>query len=127
MHRLSLIHIWQLPPMQVGQYGQLQEWFEDWDNPNDHHRQDVYKRQTEDIILLSYPKLKEVPFTKPCTFIHEDEYGCILVNPVEGELYFYDPMTRSLEQAYVYEKGVRVPISFQEMCIRDRYWFYQCG
>ena len=28
----------QLPPMQVGQYGQLQEWFEDWDEPNDHHR-----------------------------------------------------------------------------------------
>ena len=28
----------QLPPMQGGQYGQLQEWFEDWDNPNDHHR-----------------------------------------------------------------------------------------
>ncbi len=28
----------QLPPMQVGQYGQLQEWYEDWDNPNDHHR-----------------------------------------------------------------------------------------
>jgi alpha-L-fucosidase 2 len=27
-----------LPPMQVGQYGQVQEWFEDWDNPNDHHR-----------------------------------------------------------------------------------------
>ena len=28
----------QLPPMQVGEYGQLQEWFEDWDSPNDHHR-----------------------------------------------------------------------------------------
>lgn len=27
-----------LPPMQIGQYGQLQEWFEDWDDPNDHHR-----------------------------------------------------------------------------------------
>jgi len=27
-----------LPPMQVGQYGQLQEWFQDWDNPEDHHR-----------------------------------------------------------------------------------------
>ena len=27
-----------LPPMQVGQHGQLQEWWEDWDNPNDHHR-----------------------------------------------------------------------------------------
>lgn len=28
----------QLPPMQVGQHGQLQEWFEDWDHPQDHHR-----------------------------------------------------------------------------------------
>lgn len=27
-----------LPPMQVGQYGQLQEWFQDWDKPNDQHR-----------------------------------------------------------------------------------------
>lgn len=27
-----------LPPMQIGQYGQLQEWIEDWDNPEDHHR-----------------------------------------------------------------------------------------
>ncbi len=27
-----------LPPMQVGRYGQLQEWFEDWDTPTDHHR-----------------------------------------------------------------------------------------
>jgi len=27
-----------LPPMQVGQYGQLQEWWEDWDNPRDDHR-----------------------------------------------------------------------------------------
>jgi alpha-L-fucosidase 2 len=28
----------QLPPMQVGQYGQLQEWLEDLDDPNDTHR-----------------------------------------------------------------------------------------
>ncbi|MBQ9476548.1 MAG: glycoside hydrolase N-terminal domain-containing protein [Bacteroidales bacterium] len=28
----------QLPPMQVGRHGQLQEWLYDWDNPNDHHR-----------------------------------------------------------------------------------------
>lgn len=27
-----------LPPMHIGQYSQLQEWLEDWDNPNDHHR-----------------------------------------------------------------------------------------
>lgn len=28
----------QLAPMQVGRWGQLQEWMEDWDDPNDHHR-----------------------------------------------------------------------------------------
>ena len=28
----------QLPPMQIGQYHQLQEWMEDWDNPHDKHR-----------------------------------------------------------------------------------------
>ena len=27
-----------LPPMQIGRYGQLQEWLEDWDSPEDHHR-----------------------------------------------------------------------------------------
>lgn len=27
-----------LPPMQVGKYGQLQEWLEDLDSPTDHHR-----------------------------------------------------------------------------------------
>jgi alpha-L-fucosidase 2 len=27
-----------LPPMQVGQYSQLQEWLHDWDKPNDRHR-----------------------------------------------------------------------------------------
>lgn len=27
-----------LPPMQIGQWGQLQEWMHDWDNPADNHR-----------------------------------------------------------------------------------------
>lgn len=27
-----------LAPMQIGRWGQLQEWMDDWDNPNDHHR-----------------------------------------------------------------------------------------
>ncbi len=27
-----------LPPSMIGQHGQLQEWLEDWDNPNDKHR-----------------------------------------------------------------------------------------
>src|SRR5690606_25651658 len=28
----------QLPPMQIGKYHQLQEWLEDWDDPQDKHR-----------------------------------------------------------------------------------------
>ena len=28
----------ELPPMQVGHWGQLQEWMYDWDNPDDKHR-----------------------------------------------------------------------------------------
>jgi alpha-L-fucosidase 2 len=27
-----------LPPMQIGQHSQLQEWLKDWDDPNDKHR-----------------------------------------------------------------------------------------
>ncbi|HDR89451.1 MAG TPA: glycoside hydrolase family 95 protein [Bacteroidetes bacterium] len=27
-----------LPPMQIGRFGQLQEWMKDWDDPNDTHR-----------------------------------------------------------------------------------------
>lgn len=27
-----------LPPMQIGHFGQLQEWLGDWDDPQDHHR-----------------------------------------------------------------------------------------
>jgi alpha-L-fucosidase 2 len=27
-----------LPPMQIGRYGQLQEWMQDWDDPADQHR-----------------------------------------------------------------------------------------
>lgn len=27
-----------LAPMKIGKWGQLQEWFEDWDNPRDNHR-----------------------------------------------------------------------------------------
>src|SRR5690606_11776730 len=39
----TLIPVWKkmlarLPPMQIGQYHQLQEWLEDWDDPQDKHR-----------------------------------------------------------------------------------------
>ncbi len=28
----------QMPPFQIGRWGQLQEWMQDWDNPDDQHR-----------------------------------------------------------------------------------------
>jgi alpha-L-fucosidase 2 len=28
----------EMAPMQIGRWGQLQEWMHDWDDPNDHHR-----------------------------------------------------------------------------------------
>lgn len=65
------------------------------------------------ITLLDYPKSKEVPFTEPSAFVHEDKYGCIWVSPVGGELFFYNPATKQLEQAYVLRKGEKVPASFQ--------------
>ncbi|MBK8187111.1 MAG: glycoside hydrolase family 95 protein [Cellvibrio sp.] len=39
----KLIPVWKnilqhLPPMQIGQYHQLQEWMQDWDDPHDNHR-----------------------------------------------------------------------------------------
>jgi alpha-L-fucosidase 2 len=37
--RADLSAAWErLYPPQIGQHGQLQEWFLDWDDPNDHHR-----------------------------------------------------------------------------------------
>lgn len=51
----------QLPPMQVGQYGQLQEWFEDWDNPNDHHRHVSH-------LWGLYPGYQISPYRSPVLF-----------------------------------------------------------
>ena len=50
-----------LPPMQVGQYGQLQEWFEDWDNPNDHHRHISH-------LWGLYPGYQISPYRSPVLF-----------------------------------------------------------
>ncbi len=50
-----------LPPMQVGQYAQLQEWFEDWDNPNDHHRHISH-------LWGLYPGYQISPYTSPVLF-----------------------------------------------------------
>jgi alpha-L-fucosidase 2 len=50
-----------LPPMQVGQHGQLQEWIQDWDNPEDHHRHVSH-------LYGVYPSNQISPFRTPELF-----------------------------------------------------------
>ncbi|HTX19992.1 MAG TPA: glycoside hydrolase family 95 protein [Bacteroidota bacterium] len=50
-----------LPPMQIGKYGQLQEWIEDWDNPQDHHRHVSH-------LYGVYPSNQISPFRTPELF-----------------------------------------------------------
>jgi alpha-L-fucosidase 2 len=55
------IAIKRLPPMQIGQHGQLQEWMEDWDNPDDHHRHVSH-------LYGLYPSNQISPFKTPELF-----------------------------------------------------------
>ncbi|KAA0129552.1 glycoside hydrolase family 95 protein [Chryseobacterium sp. SN22] len=47
-----------LPPMQIGRYGQLQEWMGDWDNPKDNHRHVSH-------LYGLFPSNQINPFTTP--------------------------------------------------------------
>lgn len=51
----------QLPPMQIGQYGQLQEWLEDVDDPKDEHRHVSH-------LYGLYPSNQISPYTHPDLF-----------------------------------------------------------
>ena len=51
----------QLPPMQVGQYGQLQEWLQDGDDPKDEHRHISH-------LYGLYPSNQISPFSHPELF-----------------------------------------------------------
>ena len=50
-----------LPPMQIGRYGQLQEWLEDADNPNDKHRHISHAYGL-------YPSNQISPYRQPALF-----------------------------------------------------------
>ena len=50
-----------LPPMQVGRYGQLQEWLQDMDDPNDEHRHISH-------LYGLYPSNQISPFSQPELF-----------------------------------------------------------
>ncbi len=47
-----------LPPMQIGRYGQLQEWMGDWDDPKDNHRHVSH-------LYGLFPSNQINPFTTP--------------------------------------------------------------
>ncbi|WP_295714587.1 glycoside hydrolase N-terminal domain-containing protein [Mucilaginibacter sp.] len=51
----------QLPPMQIGRYGQLQEWLEDLDRTDDHHRHVSH-------LYGLFPGNQISPFTQPQLF-----------------------------------------------------------
>ncbi len=51
----------QLPPMQIGQYGQLQEWMEDWDRKESGHRHVSH-------LWGMYPGNEISPYTQPALF-----------------------------------------------------------
>jgi alpha-L-fucosidase 2 len=50
-----------LPPMQVGQYNQLQEWLQDWDSPDDKHRHVSH-------LFGLYPAGQISPYREPALF-----------------------------------------------------------
>ena len=50
-----------LTPTKVGQYGQIQEWAEDWDSPEDHHRHISH-------LWALYPGNEINPYTAPKLF-----------------------------------------------------------
>ena len=50
-----------LPPMQIGRYGQLQEWLQDMDDPNDEHRHISH-------LYGLYPSNQISPFSQPELF-----------------------------------------------------------
>jgi len=50
-----------LPPMQIGHWGQLQEWLHDWDSPNDHNRHVSH-------LYGLYPSNQISPFRTPKLF-----------------------------------------------------------
>ena len=53
--------IGQLPPMQIGRYGQLQEWLQDADNPRDQHRHISH-------LYGLYPSNQVSPYSHPALF-----------------------------------------------------------
>ena len=68
--------------------------------------------ENDQITYLSYP-LRDVKLGRPHgSLIHEDEFHCIWIRPLDGELCFYDSKAKEMVHAFTYEDNVKVPCSF---------------
>jgi alpha-L-fucosidase 2 len=54
-------HLHEMPPMQIGRWGQLQEWLDDLDNPQDEHRHVSH-------LFALYPSNQISPYRTPALF-----------------------------------------------------------
>lgn len=63
----------QLPPLQIGQYGQLQEWMHDWDNPEDKHRHVSHLYGLHPSNLLSPYRSPELVAAAKTTLAHRGD------------------------------------------------------
>jgi alpha-L-fucosidase 2 len=63
----------QLPPLQIGQYGQLQEWMHDWDNPEDKHRHVSHLYGLHPSNLLSPYRSPELVAAAKTSLIHRGD------------------------------------------------------
>ncbi|MDI6401599.1 glycoside hydrolase N-terminal domain-containing protein [Balneolaceae bacterium ANBcel3] len=62
-----------LPPMQIGRYGQIQEWLEDWDDPNDNHRHISHLYGLHPSNQISPFRTPELYDAARTTLIHRDD------------------------------------------------------
>ena len=49
-------------------------------------------------------------------FIHEDEYNSVWIKPKNGDLYFYNPSTRTIENAYIIDNNRKIQCTFNMYC-----------
>lgn len=63
----------QLPPMQIGRWGQLQEWLYDWDNPDDNHRHVSHLYGLYPSSLITHTKTPDLLEAAKTSLIHRGD------------------------------------------------------
>lgn len=68
--------------------------------------------QNNETTYLTYPLREVKPGGPRGSLMHEDEFHCIWIKPIDGEFCFYDPTTKEMRQAFTYEDNVKQICSF---------------